>query len=356
MTDKFITARAFADVLPGKLRNYVSCLKQETQTQTVVRRAMEKKKLEKGNKEPENKNENSQNRGDKPADKNERLKRRVNRLRHSQNDAEKVKHKNVVNGFECKKYFDNFTDTCASEGREKRCFQKLHDKKSSRYDVSIKDEMKIAPETFLDEKLKNHQQCLQEVQTNIESCLTPLIKQCQESSIRAAKVVRPFLNMAVTLLRKDPYIKIILYVRDPRGVLESRFRRAGKDVKIDENLKLLEKDAALLCSKMKADYSVFQELSSLKPRNFLLVKYEDVVARTPEDVKNIYKFIDRTVPKSVLNFFKNATSATKNGHGMNTIRKNATLTAEQWKKNLQPEIIKKIEEICEPVLLSFGYL
>ena len=54
------------------------------------------------------------------------------------------------------------------------------------------------------------------------TCLPVLSRHCFSANVSVAKTVRLSMKMAGSLLQKDPKVKVIHLVRDPRGVLHSR--------------------------------------------------------------------------------------------------------------------------------------
>ena len=303
LTDYFIVSPGMASILPKKLsKSYVPCLKRK------------QKREVKGTKE----------------------------------------HRTIISGYLCNTLLN---DSCTyGDGvNELKYYEKLHGPVQKNYDVSVQTELKKSNYSFKTKGGPKHQQCLQEVSRNLQPCLQELIEECKTSTIRATKVIRFFLETAEHLLKKDPYIKFIYYIRDPRGVIESRFRRTKLDLKKDKTIAQIAGSAMLLCSKMKADYAVFKRLAATTVNNFMLLKYEDLVKNKDEVLVSAYNFIGQNIPATVLDFFKNATSASKDGSAMQTSRKNGTSTSSLWQKKLPSQIISMIQTICASSLQSFNY-
>ena len=311
LTDYFIISPGMAGILPKKLsKSYVPCLK---------RNEIEEKKMKM----------NGEVKGTK-------------------------EDKAVISGYLCNTLLDD-SCTYADGMNELKYYKKLHGPAQKNYNVSVQTELEKSPESFENKDSLKHQECLQEVSRNLQPCLQELIQECETSTIRATKVIRFFLETAEHLLKKDPYMKFIYYIRDPRGVIESRFRRAKLDLKKDQTIAQIAESAMLLCSKMKADHAVFKRLSATTVNNFMLLKYEDLVKKKDEVLVSAYNFIGQKIPATVLDFFKNATSASKDGSAMQTSRMNGTLTSSVWQKKLPSHIISMIQTICGSALQSFNY-
>ena len=259
-------------------------------------------------------------------------------------------HSELIGAFSCKTLIKQ-PCTYMDGSKEQACFQRLH---GTNY-VSAKSEMSTSSVNSTKEDIQDHYECLQKVAKRAGPCLKTLISQCKKSFVRATKLVRFFLQTSRYLLQKDPYVKFIYYVRDPRGTLESRFRRGNRDLKKEENIALLAKHSVALCSKMEADYLVYRELTLTSPDNIMLVRYEDFATDTFRQLDSVYKFIGDKVPSGVLEFFHKATAHTNDGNAMNTVRKNSTETSSMWKKQLPSHIIAMIQAICGQAMHNFGY-
>ncbi len=87
-------------------------------------------------------------------------------------------------------------------------------------------------------------------------CLQVLETHCNKAPLRAMKTVRFSLHMASKLLELDPDIKVIYLVRDPRGVLKSRFTNHAAYIQ-DPRVDIKE-----LCYQMGKDWESLQMLKA----------------------------------------------------------------------------------------------
>ena len=152
------------------------------------------------------------------------------------------------------------------------------------------------------------------------------------------------------MLEQDPFIKLIHYVRDPRGILESRFRHSK--VKAISQFK---SGARQLCSKIVSDLEVYNRLATLFPKNFMLVKYEDLVDNSTKSLSIIHQFLGIQVPDSVEKFMQSALNSKRNGNAMQTNRKNGTATALQWENHVDKDILHIMEDICHNAIKTLDY-
>ena len=96
---------------------------------------------------------------------------------------------------------------------EYTCYKELHSNSSTdRYEVNVSDELKIPPETLVSVALQERQACLQKVSRHVDLCIHSLVQECEQSAIRATKLIRFRMEPAASLLKYEPDVKIILYV------------------------------------------------------------------------------------------------------------------------------------------------
>ena len=100
------------------------------------------------------------------------------------------------------------------------------------------------------------------------ACVPKTEKSCRNSKAIVTKTIRIPLRNIVELLPEDPNIKIISYVRDPRGIIASR-------ASINENLGIIN-DSIELCEHMKDDLAIEETLASAFPNRTIRVRYEDL--------------------------------------------------------------------------------
>ena len=293
LTDQFLTAGGFKGILPHKLTNYSKCLTEDWDWEAPDNAHLCKKFI----------------REDK----------------------------------QCRYFNDH---------EEYSCYQRMHNTRNNRYNAENSKPHKR--ETYGNDSLDLllHDHCINYIYDKTANCREDLTSICQQTDIRATKVIRFHMETAKHMLLKDPYIKVVLYVRDPRGIIESRVRN-GKP----ENRSLaLQNEASLLCEKMSDDLKVFNELSAISPESFMLVKYEDIVADYHSVLSRVYDFIGREVPSDVTEYFEEAMGGSKGeGNHMSTFRENSTATSTQWKRNLSRQEIHQINMRCEETLMNFDY-
>ncbi|XP_071958660.1 dermatan-sulfate epimerase-like protein [Antedon mediterranea] len=93
--------------------------------------------------------------------------------------------------------------------------------------------------------------------------------------------------------------------------------------------------------------------ASIPTENFLVVRWEDLVLDSEDSANNIYKFIGFPMPPKVLHQLQQATRSNilRNKYE-GVIRKESVVS---WQRELSPEEIHRIEEICYDTMDKFKY-
>lgn len=73
----------------------------------------------------------------------------------------------------------------------------------------------------------------------------------------ATKIFRTDMETLEGIIKRDPNVRLIFYIRDPRGILNSRTRyaRIGTAIKAQSNAKYL-------CAKMYEDNKAYEHLAA----------------------------------------------------------------------------------------------
>ena len=107
---------------------------------------------------------------------------------------------------------------------------------------------------------KMYKECLHNFSKDALAYLPSVQRMCERSRVRACKVIRMQMRTAEYLLDIDPYIKIIYYVRDPRGIIESRFRNRKQTSDLVARTAAIAQGAVGICSKMRTDLAAMKLL------------------------------------------------------------------------------------------------
>ena len=191
---------------------------------------------------------------------------------------------------------------------------------------------------------KEYRSCLERLHNISMRCISLMKEECRRTSVRALKSVRLTADVIKTLITVHPSVKVIYYLRDPRGIVRSR-KKEGL-LSINSHKDML-KEVAMLCEDMHKDIKTMVELQKVHPKN-VLIQYYERFAMDPEKVaKEAYKFADLYMPPVVLQHLHNLTHANSDTAAYETSRINATATAFAWRHELSKPLIGKMTKACK---------
>ena len=209
-------------------------------------------------------------------------------------------------------------------------------------------------------------------------CYTPsfINEICANASMRLIKVVRlhmrqvkEFIARENNMARIKVYsqsvnsslipngLKVVLLVRDPRGILNSRW---------DPSIRWWCKggcgNPSVLCHEMEQDVKEFHQLHSQDPDRFTLIRYEDLALNPEKEAVSLFQRL--SVPfsyKSLREFLSSHTSVTQGKEGEKTspysTKRNSSITALDWMNKLSAKEVSSIQEVpaCARVIQRLGY-
>lgn len=188
-------------------------------------------------------------------------------------------------------------------------------------------------------------------QAHKKICWEPLFvsKFCRLFPFQSMKLVRLRLRVAEKLLsRKDLGIRLVLLVRDPRGILQSRKHREWCPTNPDCY------DPALVCADMVSDFSAAVRLIKKYPNSFRVVRYEDLSVDPYKHVKELYEFYGLDFHANVKRFLD---THTKNDvGGVSSTFRNSKVAPFHWRADLDFDEVDEIQRVCEPAMDLWGYV
>ncbi|CAH1780260.1 unnamed protein product [Owenia fusiformis] len=178
-----------------------------------------------------------------------------------------------------------------------------------------------------------------------------LANNCMKSSIITVKTILLRMSVTKSLLRHHPQLKIIHLVRDPRGILMSRWKTFTNYGVI--NATLIEREARELCAKMLTDIELRDEISKKYKTTFFPLRYEDLAEDPLSHANEIYRFVN-------ISFHDNVKEWLTKNHEMQdgkfgTRRHNARETSYRWRHTIPQDIASIIDDACVHVYDKLGY-
>ncbi|XP_077993975.1 carbohydrate sulfotransferase 1-like [Glandiceps talaboti] len=175
-----------------------------------------------------------------------------------------------------------------------------------------------------------------------------ITRYCKSKKNVVTKVLRLYdIFLAAPLLRKHD-VKVIHLIRDPRGMIKSRelFRKTTKNSSIpgelhmNQNMKNEVKD---YCRWIDTNYLVSRNAPDWFRKNYMLIRYEDIVERPLIFVTKLYEFVGLPIDDTMDGITENILGK-KPGN------------SQAWRKGFTFENVKEIEELCATrIWYMFGY-
>ena len=190
--------------------------------------------------------------------------------------------------------------------------------------------------------------------------LMRLKSMCEKSKGIVIKAIRLRMDLVEECFNHNLYtiprenIHIILLIRDPRGIINSRMSFGACNKRPDCL------NASKLCNDMRDDYLIYKKLKKKFPNNFHLVKFEDLVKNPKRVSFDLYQKIGFEVTPKLGAFINlhtkvnNLTVDLVKGHPFNTFRE-SKIVAKKWRSKLRRKVIRRIEKDCSEFLDLLNY-
>ncbi|XP_026484594.2 carbohydrate sulfotransferase 4-like [Vanessa tameamea] len=171
---------------------------------------------------------------------------------------------------------------------------------------------------------------------------------CRLFPFQSMKVVRVRLRLIKQLLQdKELNLKVILLIRDPRGVMQSRqhrnFCQPAPDCWKPE----------LLCADMISDYVAAGRLLQQYPDKFMALRYEELALNPSSTSYDLLKFLRLGVTQSVDEFLHSHTNIEVAGVS-STFRVSRDVPF-RWRNVLDFNFVDEIQETCKEAMSLWGY-
>ncbi|XP_066971281.1 carbohydrate sulfotransferase 1-like [Macrobrachium rosenbergii] len=179
-------------------------------------------------------------------------------------------------------------------------------------------------------------------------CYNPdtLGRLCSLFPIHVMKVVRARLEILAPLL-KDPKVRIVWLVRDPRAVMNSRI----SSITWCETRAC--KDPAYLCSDILVDFSTYLVLKEEYPAQVMLLRYEDLAKNPYEKSKEVLKFAGLSFHKRVKDYLDDHLTSDEDEPW--STRHDPKTRVGRWMKVMKFEDVIKTQYHCKGIMKSLGY-
>ncbi|XP_011301436.1 carbohydrate sulfotransferase 5 isoform X2 [Fopius arisanus] len=187
-------------------------------------------------------------------------------------------------------------------------------------------------------------------QNHKKICWNPefVSKFCRLFPFQSMKLVRLRLSVAEVLLEdKSLGIRLVFLVRDPRGLLQSRKHRDWCPTSPDCS------EPARVCADMVSDFESAVKLTQKYPRNFKVMRYEDLSLDPFAHAKELYEFYGLDFHPNVQHFLETHTKSDVGG--VSSTFRNSKAAPFHWRNDLDFEEVQEIQSVCSNAMRLWGY-
>uniref|UniRef100_A0A1E1W9V6 Sulfotransferase domain-containing protein n=1 Tax=Pectinophora gossypiella TaxID=13191 RepID=A0A1E1W9V6_PECGO len=171
---------------------------------------------------------------------------------------------------------------------------------------------------------------------------------CKLFPFQSMKVVRLRLRLVEELLEdKELKAKIILLIRDPRGVLQSRQHRDFCQPSPDCW------EPQLLCADMISDYVAAARLLKQFPNKLMVLRYEELALQPNRTTHDLLKFLGLGPMPSINEFLHTHTNTYVDGVS-STFRISRAVPF-RWREVLDFHFVENIQSACREAMALWGY-
>jgi hypothetical protein len=172
------------------------------------------------------------------------------------------------------------------------------------------------------------------------------------------------LRLVLLLLRRDPDLKVIHLVRDPRGILLSRknlhLLYNGSQSNQTDKFKLRAAQAKRLCLDMGHNLAAYDTMRREFPGATIQIRYEDLVQQLENVTRSLYTHIGLTsdVAEQYYSAWQRQKSSSTNlTRLLNTYRLKPEAEAYDWLNLLTEQDRRTIERepVCAKIIQDLGY-
>jgi len=187
---------------------------------------------------------------------------------------------------------------------------------------------------------------------------------CPIFPIKLIKTVRMRVKLTEEILTNSPNLRIIVLVRDPRAVFNSKRAEKISSWCIQEHCS----DPAVSCQDLLDDVTAARELSRIFPGRVKLLRYEDLSLDPTKTVRRLLEFLDLQWNDSIAQYIKTHTinNVMKRERNKETNKvtlvhdpygtsRNSTAAVFAWTQSLSFSDVRQIQEVCKEPMEKLGY-
>lgn len=181
---------------------------------------------------------------------------------------------------------------------------------------------------------------------------------CARSKYRVSKVLRISAELVEELLIKNTKLKVLYLYRDPRGIINSRFR-LRKNERWNRTMRNTEDVAKGVCHKIEKDTEVFFKLKQKREyqNRIYFIDYEGIAKNPVETSHNIFDVLGVDVSNRYMTVVSNLGKQPKKADRKwnSALRSDGYAASIKWRTEMTQNDKNDIDKHCDKVYKKLGY-
>ncbi|XP_013421979.1 carbohydrate sulfotransferase 3 [Lingula anatina] len=194
-------------------------------------------------------------------------------------------------------------------------------------------------------------------ETDDRPCIPLLTSACQNASIVSFKTIRMTLRMTAGMLERNPALKILYLIRDPRATMLSSwktFEKLRTETIAPVGINLFNFIRGY-CKNVGDNANMYQEMETKFPGRILVIRYEDAIKDPVRKAEEVYQFLGHRMPSEVRDFVRDSASAKEDNGVFGTSRTDPAQTAYKWVPTIPLKLVELVENECSHGMKYFNY-
>lgn len=188
-----------------------------------------------------------------------------------------------------------------------------------------------------------------------DKCLFLQAKRCRSADAIVIKIARTDVAVLEKMLHKQPNIKIVHLIRDPRAIAYSQY------LAWPVHFRNTIEHGRAICGKVVADAMEGRRLNRKYPGTLYTAYYEDITADPLNQIQKLYDFVgyefngNDIVRIHAMTSSNSTPRLSRYQKKWNIIKTNSTEVAFRWRNSMSVGLLRLLNVVCRDVYGAFGY-
>ena len=179
-----------------------------------------------------------------------------------------------------------------------------------------------------------------------------LEEMCRTTPVSVVKVTHMMFGLVRDMLENEaigPQLQVLLLVRDPRSVMNSRWKRPWCDT-VDC------KDARVTCQDEEDDFMEYVKLKKEYPDKLHMMRFEDFALSPSDEFKRLFNEMNLEYTSTIDAFIQRQTESQRE-HNVKTTRRDSQAEVMPWATSdtFSDWDLDYVQKACTGVMQKLGY-